>query len=391
MKNIDEILSRISRSIIQDLQSYSTVNCSLLGGHFGEILFLYLFSSAGSEERRLADSFLDKMFHGLKRPPYQGSYCNGIAGCGIGLELLERLGYIEGVCEAMSEFDAFLQYELDLELEHDNIDFLHGFIGIGFYFAMRYGCNPDFAQKELLKILQYLKNKNVVEDNMIKWHTRDDAKFNISLSHGISSVILLMIEVLTIGAGESLKGEVCQLLQGASNYLLSQQLDPIKYGSYFPIFPKEVEPPQRSRLAWCYGDLGIAYALWKTGCFLHDQSLKEKVIEIFKYNALERQSVSSSMVVDAEVCHGAAGIASVFRIMYNETQLPFLLAGFEYWVERVFSLSTMNNGLFFPTYNPLKKTWDVRYSLLDGLSGIGLCLLSVKREEWNWTKILLLK
>lgn len=52
-------------------------------------------------------------------------------------------------------------------------------------------------------------------------------------------------------------------------------------GVISPSTSQESQPQrQASRLAWCYGDLGVAVALWNAGKVLDDETLKTKAHEV---------------------------------------------------------------------------------------------------------------
>ena len=57
--------------------------------------------------------------------------------------------------------------------------------------------------------------------------------------------------------------EIEELVAGTIGYILSQEIDRSKYGSCFPSQSLENgDEIHRSRLGGCYGDLGVAAALW---------------------------------------------------------------------------------------------------------------------------------
>lgn len=385
--NKNKALHDIANQIVEHLDGVYNLNYGLLGGDFGEIIFLYYYSRIDSSYEEKADELLGKMISTLNDSYYKSSYCNGLAGLGIGLNLLEDAGYINGANDALDNIDLLLEYLLNNDLKNNKHDFLHGFIGIGFYFLMRYKQNERFSLSQIIKIVSYLQQTAIIENDTIKWKLNDDLiKYNISLSHGMSSTVIFLSEILTLNITSEQRNIIIPLINGAINYILKQQLDVEKYGSWFPSFSKEYKSEhQKSRLAWCYGDLGIAVALRHVGINISDNKLVDISTKIFEDTAIRRLDLVNNFVSDAALCHGSAGIAQIFLRMYKYTNNPIYNDAYEFWKKSVFDMIRYRNGnmITFQTYNPETKEWEDKTSLLDGIAGIGLFLLPYPDSEWD--------
>lgn len=378
----NQILHNTANELTAYLDKKNILNYSLFGGDFGGIIYLYHYSKINKEYETVADGFLDKIFSVLKYRPAIGSYCNGLAGLGIGLHYLDVNNFISGVDGALDEFDIFIEYSFDEALKTSNYDFLHGLIGIGFYYLMRYNKRPEVALPKLEKIADYLNETAVKDGNSVKWVYNPDEinkKYNISLSHGMSSMVLFLSKVLKSNVPVGLKHKAKELLIPTLNYILRQQIDGQKTGSWFPSFYFDSDTvPDRSRLAWCYGDLGVATALWQAGKVLSRADLGKLAIEILEYTAVNRRDIQTNLVFDACICHGAAGIAQIFYTMYKETGNVKLKSAYEYWRNVVLNMAAVDGigQLTFYFYNPTEDNHRNRTSILEGVAGVGLFLLN---------------
>ena len=152
-----------------------------------------------------------------------------------------------------------------------------------------------------------------------------------------------------------------------------------------------MEQIQRSRLGWCYGDLGIAMALWQAGVALHNESWKNKALEILLFAAEKRRNLEKNFVKDAGLCHGTAGIGHIFyRVWWNTKMSEFKKAA-DYWFEQTLKMAIFADGLAgYKAWNG-RDGWKNKENLLEGIAGIGLALLTYYYEiEPTWDECMLL-
>ena len=182
-----------------------------------------------------------------------------------------------------------------------------------------------------------------------------------------------------------------ELLSGAVNYVLSQQKDFKQFGYNFPNFIP-IDPSElvsKSHLAWCYGDLGIGMALWQAGKSTNNSDWKEKGFEIL-LQTTQRQQYEDSFVRDAGICHGSAGLAMIFHRMYLETGRNEFHDAIDHWLYKSLQKASFEDGLVgYKTF--IKEEWICDYSLLNGISGIGLVLLTcLEDDKQNYDEMFLL-
>ena len=107
-------------------------------------------------------------------------------------------------------------------------------------------------------------------------------------------------------------------------------------------------------------------------------------------HAAQRVSWEQTMVNDCGLCHGSAGIAMMFRRFYLETQEKIFHDAWNYWIDFTLNFRRFDDGAAgFKTFK--LQEWRIDFSLLTGISGIGLSLLSYIQDDLQeWDELLLL-
>ena len=150
----------------------------------------------------------------------------------------------------------------------------------------------------------------------------------------------------------------------------------------------------KSRLAWCYGDLGIASALDQAGKTMKETNWINKSLEILLFAAIQRRNLEDNMVRDAGLCHGTAGIGHIFYRMWWNTRLPEFKVAADYWFNQTLKMARFPDGLAgFKCFRMQDDhpMWLNKYELLEGISGIGLAMLTYYYQtEPTWDECLLL-
>lgn len=133
MALIDDILADIARREHQRLERAHELSISLLAGDLGSVMYLYEYSKLDSSYQPIGDKMLDRILYRLKYKSSVQTYCNGVAGLIMGLSALQEQGFIDDFSSLLDDVDHYLDSSLDIMLQYNNHDFLHGFIGLGFY------------------------------------------------------------------------------------------------------------------------------------------------------------------------------------------------------------------------------------------------------------------
>ena len=375
-------------------------NIGLLAGKMGlsMVLLTHDIHSKERKFKREGIKIIENIFEEIERAEsYIFSFSNGLAGIGWALEYLEQKGYINYNTNILLEdFDFALSNVLELEMKKGNYDFLHEALGMVLYFIHRIQKNENLSKVLQKFVVQLNELGERQTTGTIKWisvidHEKQKMGYNLSLSHGMSSIAVILSKLYDIK--EIDQEMIRNLLQGCVNYILEQEIDKNKYGSYFPSFALEsMEQLHGSRLGWCYGDLGIAMALWQAGATLRNEMWKNKALEVLLFAAEKRRDLERNFVKDAGLCHGAAGIGHIFYRAWWNTRLPEFKNAADYWFEQTIKMSIFADGLAgYKTWYGEEKGWVNSYGLLEGIAGIGLALMSYYYEvEPTWDECLLL-
>ena len=211
-----------------------------------------------------------------------------------------------------------------------------------------------------------------------------DGHANLGLAHGLPGIIAFLGHAAARGvAGD----QATALLHELVPWLLSQRLGP----DSISCFPECVAPgvARPARLAWCYGDLGIAIALLAAarGAGRRDWAALARVIAL----AAAARSPSESGVVDAQLCHGAAGLGHLFHRLHRATSEPELRLASRRWFEWALASRRPGEGCagFSTIVHPEAAATPRPVAipgLLLGAAGIGLALasaLSVDEPAWD--------
>ena len=109
------------------------------------------------------------------------------------------------------------------------------------------------------------------------------------------------------------------------------------------------------------------------------------------YAATKRRDLQDNFVQDAGLCHGTAGIGHIFYRMWWNTRMPEFKAAADYWFEQTLKMARFPDGLagFKAWHSEKYGGWVKDYGLLEGVSGIGLALLTYYYEiEPAWDECL---
>lgn len=381
MALIDDILADIARREHQRLERAQELSISLLAGDLGSVMYLYEYSKLDSSYQPIGDKMLDRILYRLKYKSSVQTYCNGVAGLIMGLSALQEQGFIDDFSSLLDDVDHYLDSSLDIMLQYNNHDFLHGFIGLGFYWIKRYHTSGDIAIKPLIRIIEHLQTTGEQDGKCIKWalpESRWSKKHNISLSHGCSSTIILLCRMLEIPELiHHYSSTIKAMISGAVNYILCNQVDKKQFGCWFASSSLECEPAQRSRLAWCYGDLGVSIALYYAGLALADEALTDLSLKVLEYAGIHRRNPEQNYVYDTCLCHGAAGIGLIFREMSKKFPSRILANSADYWRSQVLQrVIDGDDGLTFRFYDVNSRSYQEKTSLLEGNDGVALFLLN---------------
>lgn len=370
----------------------------LMDGECGIALFCLYYSRLTEDEKffDLGHQALTRAFDAVNRGFRNPSFSAGLAGLGWTLEHLALHNFLEtSTNELLAELDELMGEMLEQHLALTHFDYLHGALGMGMYFLARLEGGAFQAKLPLESIVDNLsRHARVSHDGAASWQTIKDYQTGakgtgVSLSHGVASIIAFLTRLLNNNIAP---GTVRILLNGASRFILNQRLTDPSFHSVFPVWSLETEPPRNSRMAWCYGDPGIACALIRGARSLNNKELRQQVLSIFQH-AARRRDLEKNGVVDAGLCHGTCGLGHIFHRLYREEGDPIFKDAALYWFDQTLEMARFSDGPggFKARYGDDFGGWVNRLDLLEGVSGIGLALISlISPVEPAWDSCMLL-
>lgn len=389
------ILNNIYKEL---MTSELSENIGLHAGTSGIALFITYYDHIIHGKSDVSQRVMDILEHNIESinsGNRQHTICSGISGFGWLCEHLKKLGLLNREdIEFLDDLDIFLYRQMIVDIRRGDYDYLHGALGVGTYFLSRFDKKevPGYLD-ELLTELE--KFSIPCENDAIKWKSilnieTGEKGYNISLSHGMSSIVAFLIRLHQL----NFKTErVDRLLRRTIIYILDQIIYTEDSLSYFPSYSKESSSGNYySRLGWCYGDLGIAYVLWRAAFVLKNREWENTALRILRHNS-NRRDLQENGIRDAGLCHGSAGVAHIFWNLYLNTRAQEFREAADYWLNVTINMAKYNDGSAgFKAWRTEKFGGLVKSnSLLDGISGIGLVLQShLKNNETDWDESLML-
>ncbi len=366
----------------------------LYTGNSGIILFLIYYS--GITDKSYSDriiELLEKSIKKINKGNFEYSFCDGISGFSWLLEHLVAKKVLErNDISILDDFDVYLYKKGLALLNYDRFDFIHEAFGIAYYFLHRIHKKHSLVfLNEFIDII-YKKTHFDHTTGCCILKVLDVVKgikhINFGLAHGLPSFIVFFSKAIKYNIN---KQKSIELTNGFINLLLKYRFNSNYSLSLFPNSDKDSERYKPSRLAWCYGDLGISISIFQAAQVLNRKDLEQTALEIILHSA-KRLSLEENFVFDAGICHGTAGIAHIFNRMYQNTQKIELKLVSNYWIEKTLQMSSFENGFAgYKAWNGQKIGWKKEIGLLEGVSGIGLALISAISDiEPAWDECLLL-
>ncbi|MDR0230817.1 MAG: lanthionine synthetase C family protein [Dysgonamonadaceae bacterium] len=391
---IKQKVDLIAECIFAKIQKTQEESFGLYSGEFGILLFLFYYSKFSKNKKHilLTENYAENLLEQFAKEVKLHTFCDGFSGISYLFVFLRENRFIDmDVSDVQQLLDNYLITRMRQDIRQQNYDFMHGALGVGLYFLKR-KTNPEYIQ-ELIDFLYQTAEKDT-DNKTFKWKSvlnqeEKTVGYNIALSHGMSSIVIFLSRVIKNG---TINEKILEMLSGVVNYILAQQIDFLQFGSCFPSYSLETSSPSisGSRLAWCYGDLGIGVALWQAGKVLNKTEWKEKGLKVL-LQSTQRRNLVENYVQDAGICHGSAGIAMIYHRMYFETHCDEFKDATYYWLNQTLNFSCFEDGLAgYKTF--MQNGWKCDdYSLLTGISGIGLVLMScISTDLQTWDEMFLL-
>ncbi len=381
---VNEIAGAICRPDIKDV-----IPPGLMNGKMGMAIFLlhYARYAADQEKHDRACEYVGEIIREINKGFSFPAFAEGLAGIAWGLMHIKENELIEmDLNGSFRNMDAFLAGQARNCMANNRYDFLHGLLGMGLYFLKR----KDVRTVEA--IVHWLEEQSeITGSNGRYWlagaQQENRNRIDMGLSHGQASILVYLAKCYK---SNFYLPKTMKLMEGSVNFFLSIQQQTGNTGSVFPSF---YTPGKReiSRMAWCYGDPGIGWALLYAAHATQNERWLSNAIEILQRAALRRNPETNG-VADACLCHGSAGLSYIFRKVCLLTGHTLFQNASDYWLNETLKFSRFSDGIAgFKKAIPGKPSHTNEPGLLEGAAGIGLSLLHILTDnEPGWDECLLL-
>ncbi|HVG07467.1 MAG TPA: lanthionine synthetase C family protein [Thermoanaerobaculia bacterium] len=358
-----------------------------------------------------AEELLEGAVEALATIPMRAALYGGFTGIAWTAEHLNRLLGDEEEQEASGE-DEDMNEEIDQALLTalgrpswaGDYDLISGLVGFGVYALERFP-RPS-AVRCLEAIVDRLDESAEKNGQEVTWFTppemmptlnRDNSPhghYNLGVAHGVPGVIALLADACRLGIREE---RARPMLEGAVRWLVAQPLAEQK-GACYPAWVGPGVERRPSRLAWCYGDPGIAaillYAARATGM----EEWESAALKIAARAASAEPEDSG--IRDAGLCHGAFGLAHLYNRIHQAGGGELFADAARLWYRLGLEMRRPEGDIGdiagiagFAAWRPdsdMSPGWEADPGFLTGAAGVGLALLAaVTPVEPEWDRLLM--
>jgi hypothetical protein len=210
--------------------------------------------------------------------------------------------------------------------------------------------------------------------------------YDLGVAHGVPGVIALLADSYRAGIRPE---RARRLIDGAVRWVLSQRLR-VRGGSCYPAMVAPGFEARSSRLAWCYGDAGVAATLLYAARAVGVEEWERAAFEIATNAA--RIDLEESGVKDAGLCHGAFGLAHIYNRLFQAGGGDVFADTARRWYGVGLDMRAPGQGIAgFVEWAPDSSVSSRSGAeFLTGATGIALALLAgITSVEPMWDRLLL--
>jgi len=381
------------RAIAGDIPRHPLRQPGLAGGDAGLALFYWYLARAGEGGDDLAETYLEQAADAMAEVALPPALFGGYAGVAWTVEHLcsPPDQPLDETADPGADIDDALLALASRSPWTESYDLIKGLVGIGVH-ALERRRRPGAAALLDRIALRLAELAEPSGDGLVLWTPPEvlsapararhpDGHCDLGVAHGMPAAIALLA---------SIDGDEARRVREGLTRSMAAARRRAADGSLFPssIDRRDPRPDTRCRAAWCYGDPGIAAALLRGARAAADPSLEQLALEAGRA-AAARTPVSAG-VVDAGLCHGAAGLLHVFNRLYQATGDDAFRAAALGWAEDALARRAGGVG-GYRSYQPTEPSpWFDDAGFLTGAAGIGLALLAaVSDVEPRWDVALL--
>lgn len=377
-------MNRVVKKVESKIALELSDNKSLFIGDSGILLCSVLNERNNIDFETVANDILTSEFE-------NSTFCSGKAGINwLFAFLLKNYDLIDSETLSLITKDNQLLKEMTIKyFNNSNWDFMHGALGISYYFLYDENKLDREYHQEVVNILfsQFDRDKVFHIKRKYNFNPNQDT-ISLGLSHGLPSIIRYLGECYKYNI-ESKK--VLHIINGLKSIILKSVNKNNAFGN-IPSMISDIKSSvdNSSRLAWCYGDVGVGISLYNVGKIIQDSEMIDFSNKIL-LDSTKRKKTDNTKIVDAGICHGSSGVAHIYNKMWNYTNDKRFKEATDYWMEKTLDFAINENNKYqFKKYNSETKKYEINHSLLEGNAGVGLVLYSCITGDCSWDYCLML-
>jgi hypothetical protein len=395
-----EAVGDIAAALGLGLPAAVGVDASLSSGRAGvAVFFAYLERAGVGAGAGTAARYLEEAMDAVASAPMNAMLYAGFPGVAWAATHLQDALFDPGAGDPAEDVDDLLRERLGQSPWPGDFDLVRGLVGLGVY-ALERLPRPTSAEC-LRRVVAHLAAMAERRAEGVTWWTdprflpieyagnHPHGYYDLGLAHGVPGVIALLGAACAAGiAADTAR----PLMADAVSWLRAQQ-KAIDGEPTFPYWVREEWTP-KTRQAWCYGDPGVAAALLAAARRAGEPAWEREALAVALRSAARPPDRTG--VVDAGVCHGAAGLGHIFNRLAQATGDDRLADAARFWFEQALAMRRPGEGIGgFLALSPrggIEATWWDDPSLLTGAAGVGLALLAAATPvEPSWDRALLLE
>ena len=367
-------IAKIKNAI--DLEVERLDDPSFETGVLGVALFYIFYSKYSNDHHylRKAENLIVKALSKMDPEHFQKNYAtdtidNHLAHFGRLIKFCRQKNLIAfDVDDYLLGLDSILFDLMKTKITAGNFDYQSGALAAGFYLISRVD-DVDGIKEKLAHLLVQIDKMSLSDsDGGSYWKLITlQNRCYLGISHGSALIISFVCNLLEL----QIEVALCEdILRRACKFLIKQKAD---FGKgLFPHYIEDIEIGPK-QFSLCYGDLGIGYALLRTGKLIKDSKIETTANQILS-NCLERKK-EDNLTFDASVTYGAAGLAITFEKIFKYTQDKKFLDATNYWSNNIAEYSIHDNQ--YAGYKS-RVSNEANFGNLGfswGIAGIGIVLM----------------
>jgi hypothetical protein len=347
--------------------------------HEVALLHAYWADARGDERGwERVEQFLDQAARRIAEEHLRPGLIGGFCGVAWVFDHLAGGGAAED--EAASDVDATLETLVGREDWLAEYDLVSGLVGFAVYGLAR--VRSPRARALVAAVVEHLDALAERDGGGARWLTQaahvpvwarsefPAGRYDLGMAHGAAGVIAMLARA---AAADVERPRSESLLFDAVSWLLAQEAEGGR--SRFASFVAPGRAPTPARAAWCYGDPATAVALLSAANVAKCSTWRMAARRIATA-AAERRGADAG-VVDAGLCHGAAGLAQLFNRLHQADGDAVTRDAALHWISTCLAMRP--------------NEWVDDASLLGGAAGIGLALLAAATDrEPRWDELMLM-